>query len=90
MARLRPFSRRFDSEGRLDDLGQREFLDFLSESGAISALFLRCGMGQMREFSYDEVKQIADNACAHMKGARAGNDRDHRHLGPRLRTPARS
>ncbi len=58
----------FKEDLTLDDAGQCAFLDFLLESGAINAYFVRSGMGQMATFSYEEVKQIARNACSHLDG----------------------
>lgn len=58
----------FHEDGSLDDAGQRRFLDFLLKRGSISAYFIRSGMGQMYAFEKEDVKQIARNACQHMKG----------------------
>ncbi|HEX72653.1 MAG TPA: dihydrodipicolinate synthase family protein [Candidatus Hydrogenedentes bacterium] len=58
----------FKDDGALDDAGQRRFMDFLFERGAISAFFVRSGMGQMYAFDKEDVKRIARNVCPHMKG----------------------
>ena len=58
----------FNEDGTLDDAGQRNFLDALLETQAVSAFFVRSGMGQMHAFEYDDVKQIAKNACSHLEG----------------------
>jgi 4-hydroxy-tetrahydrodipicolinate synthase len=63
---IAPVYTAFAPDGQLDHTGQRELLDFLVESGSISAYFLRCGMGQMFAFSYDEVKAFTRNVCGHM------------------------
>lgn len=66
---IAPVFTAFHEDGRLDDDGQRAMLDYLANTKAISAFFVRSGMGQMFTFSYDEVRQIAKTACEH----RAGN-----------------
>ncbi len=58
----------FREDGSLDDAGQRRFLDFLLESDAINAFFIRSGMGLMYTFSMDDTKHIARNVCAHLDG----------------------
>jgi len=65
---IAPVFTAFNDDGSLDDRGQRELLDCLMEPGAISAYFVRSGLGQMYTFSYDEVKQITVNACQHLGG----------------------
>jgi 4-hydroxy-tetrahydrodipicolinate synthase len=81
---IAPVFTAFHEDGRLDDEGQRSILSWLAGTKAISAFFVRSGMGQMFSFSYDDVRQIAKTAC----GLRAGNvpvlmgcsgiwDRDH-------------
>lgn len=55
-------------DGRLDDEGQRAILDSLVETKAVSAYFVRCGMGQMFSFDYDDVRQIARTSCTHLAG----------------------
>ena len=47
------------------------FLDFLQQSGAINAYFIRSGMGLMYTFSMDDTRQITRNVCGHLKGATA-------------------
>lgn len=59
---IAPVFTAFNQDGSFDEKGQREFLAFLMERGGIAAYFLRCGMGQMYAFQYDEVKQIAKAA----------------------------
>jgi len=58
----------FDQSGALDPDGQRNLLDYMLQSGCISAFFLRSGMGQMYHFSCDDVKALARNACGHLAG----------------------
>ncbi len=58
----------WEADGRFDEDGQRNLLDFLVKSGSISAYFVRSGMGQMYAFSFDEVKRIAALACKQLKG----------------------
>ncbi|MCC6695618.1 MAG: dihydrodipicolinate synthase family protein [Candidatus Hydrogenedentes bacterium] len=58
----------WDSDGSLDADGQRAFLDFLLSSRAISAYFVRSGMGQMYAYEYDDVKMMIDVACKHLAG----------------------
>jgi dihydrodipicolinate synthase/N-acetylneuraminate lyase len=58
----------FHENGDLDDAGQRNLLDFLHATDALSAYFVRSGMGQMYTFTLDETKQLAQNACSHMAG----------------------
>ncbi|MCP4641939.1 MAG: dihydrodipicolinate synthase family protein, partial [bacterium] len=56
-----------NEDGSFNETGQRSFLDFLVERDGISAYFVRCGMGQMYTFSYDDVKAMAQTACGHLK-----------------------
>ena len=49
-------------------LGQRNFLQFLTRTGAISCYFVRSGMGQMYAFNVDDVKQLTTNVCGHLNG----------------------
>ena len=65
---IAPVFTAFHEDGSLDDEGQRNFLDFLLERGAISAYFLRSGMGQMYTFDVEDTKQLARTACAKLKG----------------------
>lgn len=58
----------FHDNGTLDDEGQRNFLDALLATECVSAFFVRSGMGQMYTFQFDDVKQIARNACKHLEG----------------------
>lgn len=63
---IAPVFTAFNEDGTLDDDGQRNLLDFLQSSNAISAYFIRSGMGQMYTFSYEDVQQISRTACTHM------------------------
>ena len=65
---ISPVFTAFDSEGRIDQTGQRAILDYLVETHAVNAYFVRSGMGQMFTFSYDDVRQMAEIACGHMAG----------------------
>lgn len=67
---IAPVFTAFDESGRLDEIGQRAMLDYLSADGSIAAFFVRSGMGRMYAFDFDEVKQIARVATDHMKGHR--------------------
>ncbi len=58
----------WDEEGRFDPDGQRALLDFLYSTGAISAYFVRSGMGQMYAYEYDDVVAMAELACNHLNG----------------------
>ncbi|MBI2433081.1 MAG: dihydrodipicolinate synthase family protein [Candidatus Hydrogenedentes bacterium] len=58
----------FHEDGRLDDDGQRNLLDFMQQSGAISAYFIRSGMGQMYAFQMDDVKHLTRVVCEHLAG----------------------
>ncbi len=58
----------FHEDGAFDGDGQRAILDALLATEAISAYFVRSGMGQMYTFSAEEVKAIAHCACTHMNG----------------------
>ncbi len=60
---IAPVFTAFHEDGRLDDEGQRSILRYLADAGGVSAFFVRCGMGQMFTFSYNDVKQIAKTAC---------------------------
>ena len=55
----------FAADGSLDCTGQRRFLDFLLGDGAIRALFVRSGMGQMYTFTFDEVRTLAELSVKH-------------------------
>ncbi|HIJ73510.1 MAG TPA: dihydrodipicolinate synthase family protein [Candidatus Hydrogenedentes bacterium] len=65
---IAPVFTAFKENGALDDDGQRNLLDFLLDTGHISAHFVRSGLGQMYTFSYEDVQQIAQTACRHMAG----------------------
>ena len=58
----------FQENGALDEEGQRTFLNFLLQSGDISAYFVRSGMGLMYTYSMEDTKQMARVACAHLRG----------------------
>ena len=58
----------FKEGGSLDDAGQRRFMDFLLESDAINAYFIRSGMGLMYTFSMEDTRQMARNICGHLDG----------------------
>ena len=63
---IAPVFTAFHEDGRLDDDGQRAILDYLLETGAVSACFIRCGLGQLFVFSEDDARQIAKTTCEHM------------------------
>jgi len=58
----------FNEDESLDDAGQRNFLDALMTTKSVSAYFVRSGMGQQYAFEFEDVKQIARNACSHLAG----------------------
>jgi len=58
----------FKEDGSLDPDGQIRLLEYMINKGAISAFFIRSGMGQMYTFSFEEVKQLAEIACKVVKG----------------------
>lgn len=58
----------FNDDLSLDDAGQRRFLDALVDTQSVTAYFVRSGMGQMYTYQADDVRQIAKNACDHLKG----------------------
>jgi len=58
----------FDETGAFDESGQRAFLDYLAETGGLTAYFVRSGLGQMYAFSYEEVRAITRIACGHFAG----------------------
>lgn len=61
----------FTQDGAIDECGQRNFLDFLLQSGAITTYFVRSGMGLMYTYSMDDTRQMARIACGHLKGKAA-------------------
>lgn len=65
---IAPVFTAFHEDGQLDDEGQRAILDYLLDTKAVSAHFVRCGLGQMYTFSYEDVRQIARTACEHLAG----------------------
>lgn len=65
---IAPVFTSFDEDGSFHEQGQRNFFDFLIERGGISAYFVRCGMGQMYTFSYEDVEAMARTACDHFAG----------------------
>ncbi len=65
---IAPVFTAFHEDGRLDDDGQRALMDYLLQTGAVSAYFVRSGMGQMFTFNYDDVRQIAKTTCEHFAG----------------------
>jgi len=65
---IAPVFTAFNENGTLDDAGQRNLLDFLVETQAVSAYFVRSGLGQMYTFRFEDVKQILKNVCPHLAG----------------------
>ena len=65
---IAPVFTAFCEDGRLDPDGQRALLSYLHDAGGISAFFVRCGMGQMYTFNYEEVQAMAKLSCEHMAG----------------------
>ncbi len=58
----------FNDDLKLDEKGQRNMFDFLYQTKAISAYFVRSGLGQMYSYNFDDVLQMASIACDHLKG----------------------
>lgn len=54
-----------NTDGTIDDGGTCAWIDYLIDTGAITTLFPRCGLGRMYQFSYAEVKQIIDVTVSH-------------------------
>lgn len=46
-------------DGSLDEEGIRSFVGWLKDTGAVSTIFVRSGVGKMLTFSPDEVKRMA-------------------------------
>ena len=65
---IAPVFTAFHEDGRLDDDGQRSILSWLAGTKAVSAFFVRSGMGQMFSFSCEDVRQITKCACEHRVG----------------------
>jgi 4-hydroxy-tetrahydrodipicolinate synthase len=65
---IAPVFTAYNEDLTLDDQGQRNLLDFLLSFNSISAFFCRSGMGQMYEFSREDLIQLIDNVCGHMAG----------------------
>ena len=57
----------FNDDLTLDEIGQRNMLDFLYQTSSISAFFVRSGLGQMFTYDFEDVKQMAKTACDHLK-----------------------
>jgi 4-hydroxy-tetrahydrodipicolinate synthase len=54
-----------DAQGEIDEPGVRAWTDYLINTGAVTTLFPRCGLGRMYDFSYDDVKQLTDIVIDH-------------------------
>lgn len=65
---IAPVFTAFREDGAIDEKGQRYLLDFLLQSGSISAYFVRSGMGQMYTYSHADVVEMIDIACEHVGG----------------------
>lgn len=61
---IAPVFTAFDEEKRLDPEGQRNLLAWLHDTGAVSAYFIRSGMGQMYTFTLEEVVALGETARA--------------------------
>ncbi|NIA13792.1 MAG: hypothetical protein GWP08_06890 [Nitrospiraceae bacterium] len=57
-----------NQDGSLDDDGQRAILDYLIETQAVSACFVRCGLGQLFTFDEADTRQLVKTACEHLDG----------------------
>lgn len=58
----------FDAAGAFDPKGQIGILDHLIGRNAISAYFVRSGMGQMYTYSYDDVRAMTETATKRLAG----------------------
>lgn len=58
----------FNQDLTLDETGQRAILDALIATEAVSAYFVRSGMGQYYSFAVDDVRRITEVACRHLDG----------------------
>jgi 4-hydroxy-tetrahydrodipicolinate synthase len=65
---MAPVFTAFHADGRIDGDGQRQFLDFMLKRGGMSCFFVRCGLGQMYTFSYEDVQCLSELACNHLAG----------------------
>lgn len=58
----------FNEDLSLDETGQRAILDALIATQAVSAYFVRSGMGQYYAFTAEDTRRIATLACDHLEG----------------------
>lgn len=58
----------FNADGSLDHAGQREIVAYLEDTGAVNALFIRSGLGQMYTFSFEDVVALTENVCGYVDG----------------------
>jgi len=58
----------FNEDLSLDDTGQRAILDALVATQAVSAYFVRSGMGQFYSFTVEDTRRITKLACDHLEG----------------------
>ncbi len=63
---IAPVFTMFKDDLSLDPDGQRRFLDWLLQTDAISAYFVRSGLGQMFTYGVEDTKQMAKTACNHL------------------------
>ena len=57
-----------NQDGTLDDDGQRAILDYLIETDAVSAAFIRCGLGQLFTFDEADTRQLTKTTCEYLDG----------------------
>ncbi|MDZ4859783.1 MAG: dihydrodipicolinate synthase family protein [Candidatus Hydrogenedentes bacterium] len=58
----------WDEQGRIDENGQRNLIDYIHDNGSVCSYFVRSGMGQMYTYDVDDVKKMAVLACRHLEG----------------------
>ncbi len=58
----------FRDDEQFDETGQRNLFDYMLEQGSISCFFCRSGMGQMTEYSFEDVQAMARCAGEHLAG----------------------
>jgi dihydrodipicolinate synthase/N-acetylneuraminate lyase len=57
-----------NEDGSLDDEGIRSYVNWLKDTGAVTSIFVRSGVGKMLLFTMDEVRQMARVAIEEADG----------------------
>ncbi len=65
---LAPTFTAFNEDGSFAPRGQRNLLDFMLQSGGVSAFFIRSGLGQMYTFGVEDTKELIQTTCQHLRG----------------------